>query len=240
MELMLWTQIVVYFENTFTFTRLRVYLTMMPPRHCPQLRHGSRRHRHRPRLGCDAVYFIIFLCVVCSAVIGSHHQYRVSHNTKPLCLQLFFVTLYSSKMQNLGELGGNLQNFQILDEYKLAKNQVTKWAQYCGTPCMFTIHCHKKLSNQQKKYDPFDTAGKGGLHDHNILFTICLTLRPVPISFTSTTPSCMSRGGRWSRPSPAVTNGSARTLDSGSYFYNTKLQYTVYCDVSPALRATGR
>ena len=86
MELMLWTQIVVYFENTFTFTRLRVYLTMMPPRHCPQLRHGSRRHRHRPRLGCDAVYFIIFLCVVCSAVIGSHHQYRVSHNTKPLCL----------------------------------------------------------------------------------------------------------------------------------------------------------
>ena len=52
MELMLWTQIVVYFENTFTFTRLRVCLTMtrMPPRHCPQLRHGSRRHRHRPRL----------------------------------------------------------------------------------------------------------------------------------------------------------------------------------------------
>ena len=52
MELMLWTQIVVYFENTFTFTRLQVCLTMtrMPPRHCPQLRHGSRRHRHRPRL----------------------------------------------------------------------------------------------------------------------------------------------------------------------------------------------
>ena len=50
MELMLWTQIVVYFDNTFTFTRLRVCLTRMPPRHRPQLRHGSRRHRHRPRL----------------------------------------------------------------------------------------------------------------------------------------------------------------------------------------------
>ena len=50
MELMLWTQIVVYFDNTFTFTRLRVCLTRMPPRHCPQLWHRSRRHRHRPRL----------------------------------------------------------------------------------------------------------------------------------------------------------------------------------------------
>ena len=60
MELMLWTQIVVYFDNTFTFTWVRVCLTRMPPRHRPQLRHGSlrhrsrrhrsRRHRHRPRL----------------------------------------------------------------------------------------------------------------------------------------------------------------------------------------------
>ena len=50
MELMLWTQIVVYFDNTFTFTRLRVCLTRMPPRHRPQLWHRSRRHRHRPRL----------------------------------------------------------------------------------------------------------------------------------------------------------------------------------------------
>ena len=50
MELMLWTQIVVYFDNTFTFTRLRVCLTRMPPRHRPQLRHGSRRDQHCPRL----------------------------------------------------------------------------------------------------------------------------------------------------------------------------------------------
>ena len=104
MELMLWTPIVVYFDNNFTFTRLRVCLTRMPPRHRPQLRHGSRRDQHCPRLRhllCDCKY------VVCSAVIGSPHdkahsaenklyfynKYRVSHNTG-LTFFVFFLSVY--------------------------------------------------------------------------------------------------------------------------------------------------
>ena len=58
----------------------------------------------------------------------------------------FFVSLYSFKMQKLGEyckiqeicnmigtrIFQNPPSFCILDYYP-------KWAQYCGTPCMFTF-----------------------------------------------------------------------------------------------------